>query len=499
MKRFFTILAMVAGSAAAFAALKAPVLTYPGNGSVVVDVNVRVIWNPALGGTVSGYEAQVSVDSLFTSPINLVVFGTSGKSSELDYNTKYYWRVRAKGSSGNFSPWSKEWSFTTFNDQFSGASPLTSGTAPQVTLRIDTIPGTADYVFQWDTDTLLGSPASGMSSHDASNFDAGKVKFTVKDLTFGQTYFWRVKVQHAKDASAWSATYSFTVSDVIQYGSQPDDNEVNVDPATLLTAVNTAGVNEYRFLIDDSPTFDPNSNYYSLITAYDKDFKGEIQVYTALLGFNKTFYWKIQGVNNAGASNWSSPRSMTTVKQVTLKNPVDGKIDFYTKDAVLEWEKIKGVEFYEVQYDTNGNFSTATTLMAEGESTTKVTVSFKHTAAPYHWRVRAMHTKDTSAWSSVFSFTTKPTGIEDYRVLSNTEIYPNPAHNVLYIEFNPRTEGFLNVELYNIVGEKVAFKTYNVGSGNQKIDYDISRYESGVYMMTLDFNGERVTRRVIIK
>jgi hypothetical protein len=498
MKKLYTLTACLLGFTAIWAQLKAPVLNYPGTGSGIVDVNVRMDWNPSLGGTVASYEAQIDISPTFTNPVNLNTLGTSAKTNELDYNQLYYWRVRAKGSNGLYSPWSLVWSFTTFFNEFSGLTPNAAVVNPQITLKWDTLSGTTLYTFEYGPDSLFATSTTGTISHLPANFDAGKVKVNVSNLVFGQKYFWKVRAAHNQDQSGWSDVKRFTVISSVELLT-PSDSIINVNPRRQLKCKNTPGVNEYRFMIDNSLTFDPNSNYYSLISVLDKDFKNDISVFVERLGFGQTFFWRVQGVNNNGASSWSEARAMFTLDEVTLSKPTDGAVGVQTKDAELSWKKVDGAESYQLYYDTDNTFSNPTKIIALGDTLNKVILNLTQWAVPYHWKVRAIHSKDTSNWSQVFSFSTKPTGLESPSQNYLMDIYPNPAKDVVFIDLKSKGGGNVKVELYNIVGKKVEQVNYMVSSSNQQLKFDVSGFEGGVYMMLLEFNGERTTRRLIIK
>ena len=86
-----------------------------------------------------------------------------------------------------------------------------------------------------------------------------------------------------------------------------------------------------------------------------------------------------------------------------LSTPINGT------QAVLSgkmtWQNVTGVEKYHIQIDTVGNFSKPMTDLFITKQNSYDYVGYKETTK-YYWRVRASNTKDTSAWSNIFSFTT---------------------------------------------------------------------------------------------
>src|SRR5690606_22993619 len=62
----------------------------------------------------ASYQLQVSLEETFPSTVfeQAGITATSATVTGLDFNTLYYWRVRATNTSGD-SEWSETWNFTT--------------------------------------------------------------------------------------------------------------------------------------------------------------------------------------------------------------------------------------------------------------------------------------------------------------------------------------------------------------------------------------------------
>jgi len=88
-----------------------PVLSQPANNSAAVTVPVVFLWNK--NSAANKYYIQVALDSLFTNIIDSTsVTDTTIIFNNLNYNSKYYWRVN---SANNYASgaYSSVWSFTT--------------------------------------------------------------------------------------------------------------------------------------------------------------------------------------------------------------------------------------------------------------------------------------------------------------------------------------------------------------------------------------------------
>jgi hypothetical protein len=82
-------------------------------------------------------------------------------------------------------------------------------------------------------------------------------------------------------------------------------------------------------------------------------------------------------------------------------------------------------------------------------------------------------------------------GIEPH-VLSNVEVYPNPAHSLLYI----KGEEMSQIMIYNADGQLVYSTTEPV---NNLHSVDVSRYATGNYFVKIVFgNKQTLTKKVIV-
>ena len=77
-------------------------------------------------------------------------------------------------------------------------------------------------------------------------------------------------------------------------------------------------------------------------------------------------------------------------------------------------------------------------------------------------------------------------------LLNNTKIYPIPANNNLTV--NSEKE-ITSVELFNIVGAKIA--NYAVNANNTNIN--VNNIKAGVYFLKVNFAENSIMQKVIIK
>ncbi|MEW5938340.1 MAG: glycoside hydrolase domain-containing protein [Chloroflexota bacterium] len=109
--------------------------------------------------------------------------------------------------------------------------------------------------------------------------------------------------------------------------------------------------------------------------------------------------------SNAGAATTSACSSTPTV---TLVSPIDG-VRVNSLQPTFTWEAISGTSYYQLQISNSSSFSTLAintrTYTATYKPTTKLLAN-----KLYYWRVRAIGTYGTTAWSSSFFTTPNPPG-----------------------------------------------------------------------------------------
>jgi hypothetical protein len=131
---------------------------------------------------------------------------------------------------------------------------------------------------------------------------------------------------------------------------------------------------------------------------------------TITLSGSTTYYWRVDAKNALGTSPWSSAWSFTTTTggpSVPLPtSPSNGATDANPGLLWLIWEGgPSGAISYHVQLSTSNTFAT-TVLDSAAVTANSVPVSGLAINTTYYWRVNVTTSAGTSAWSTVFSFTT---------------------------------------------------------------------------------------------
>jgi len=187
--------------------LPPPVLISPQSNSLNVPLPVTLVWHRAPGA--AKYILEVSTSVLFSS----IAFADSSVTdtvkvmSQLQSNTKYYWRLTSIAGSTASSN-SAIWNFTTMAGLPQAPSliaPQNNATGiPTTTLFLwNSVTSALKYRFQVSTDSLF----SVIFINDSTLTDTMKIVMTLAPNT---KYYWRVNAANISGSGNWSVVYNFT-------------------------------------------------------------------------------------------------------------------------------------------------------------------------------------------------------------------------------------------------------------------------------------------------
>ena len=77
--------------------------------------------------------------------------------------------------------------------------------------------------------------------------------------------------------------------------------------------------------------------------------------------------------------------------------------------------------------------------------------------------------------------------------------YPNPFNPSTIIKYSIPRYGFVNISVYNIVGEKIAnLVNQNMAAGSYEVLFDASRYSSGIYFYSMESENYSSFKKMIL-
>ena len=184
-----------------------PNLIKPVNSEINVTISPSFVWEKQ--GIEDSFQLQISLDESFLS----VFIDSSGITRDsitlyqFNFNTTYYWRVKAFNSLG-VSPWSHVFRFTTFLPVPSPPVPLYP---PDLSFEVETflelsweISEFADtYHLQVAEDSLFS-----IIIFDSDNLTLTSI--TLNSIFPNTTYYWRVKASNKSGESDWCDQCSFS-------------------------------------------------------------------------------------------------------------------------------------------------------------------------------------------------------------------------------------------------------------------------------------------------
>ena len=93
---------------------------------------------------------------------------------------------------------------------------------------------------------------------------------------------------------------------------------------------------------------------------------------------------------------------------------------------------------------------------------------------------------------------TSITGINDNENGLEARFYPNPSNEATFIKVNVPVASKVNLEVYNIMGQRVGFQNFGTQNGAQTFKFDTSDLTNGVYLFNLTVGDKKVTRKVSV-
>jgi len=319
--------------------LVAPTLCLPANHSRSLTQWPQFVWNRINPGTdaLISYRFQVATESLFNSPVinTRLAETTYAATAPLDYG-KHYWRVMAKDTAGNISPYSTVFDVT--------VEPLPAPTlclpanhSRSLTQRPQFVwnrvnPGTdalVSYRFQVATESLFNSPI---------------INTTLAETTYAATapldygsHYWRVMAKDtAGNISPYSAVFDVTVEPLpVPILRLPADHSwtLNRTPEFIWDRVDpgNGALIDYRLQVaTDSLFTSPLVNTVLAETTYTPFLP---------LDFGR-HYWRVMARDTAGNTGPYCPRwdfTVTEAATVGLTTPNGGEVWLAGSSHDITW------------------------------------------------------------------------------------------------------------------------------------------------------------------
>ncbi len=83
--------------------------------------------------------------------------------------------------------------------------------------------------------------------------------------------------------------------------------------------------------------------------------------------------------------------------------------------------------------------------------------------------------------------------------LNYLTLYPNPAKEILQVEFNHSTAKKLQLQIFNTLGQKVAERPSQIYQGNQQLSFDVRSLKAGIYFLNFSSSKGIESRRFVVQ
>ena len=172
----------------------------------------------------------------------------------------------------------------------------------------------------------------------------------------------------------------------------------------------------------------------------------------------------------------------------------------FTRVQVL-WDAVVDASRYTVQYRRAGDTNWRTT----STSRTRKTLRRLNTGTTYEYRLRSRCIEGWTDYSEIRTFTTLsgrvPAGVvlQEYEEITLNRLFPNPAADVLKVDYNLEIEGEVEVIVYDMLGRQVIYQKAYQEDGIQKTTLDVSSLQGGTHIIQIRTEEEMVVKKFIKK
>jgi hypothetical protein len=190
--------------------IEVPVLLSPADNSILNDLNVILTWRRI--NTASDYYLDLATDPAFNNILvnNFTTTEINFSANNLEFDTKYFWRVRAKVNN-NLTDNSDVWSFEIKNNVSLPSSVILTSPENGAT-NIDT----NSIKLTWNASENADSYAVEVSYNEDftpalfNEISILETEFTLNELESNKKHYWRVKALNNDGESEFSPIWAFT-------------------------------------------------------------------------------------------------------------------------------------------------------------------------------------------------------------------------------------------------------------------------------------------------
>ena len=208
--------------------------------------------------------------------------------------------------------------------------------------------------------------------------------------------------------------------------------------------------------------------------------------YVELAALNNFSYWTLADLNNPVPVELTSFNANVVNNVVNLTWTTATELNNSGWDVERKSISVKNDQWIKVGF-----------VKGSGSSTEAKNYLFKDenvTSGKYSYRLKQIDFDGSVSYS--FNTEISITGPDKFELYQN---YPNPFNPETVIKFEIPTSSFVNLSVYNLIGEKVAtLKNENVEQGSHSIKFSGSNLPSGVYIYRLTAGNTNITKKMTL-
>lgn len=211
-------------------------------------------------------------------------------------------------------------------------------------------------------------------------------------------YYWRVAAVNGGFMSSYTAANNFTTAGgaatVVPTVLVPANKATNQPALLTLKVGKTTAASRYQWQVSTLPSF---TTFFTNDSTADTTYAGQ---FTG----GQTFYLRVRGMNDLGASAFSAIDTftiMTLPARTTLVAPANSAINVISDSLVFVWRLVPAAATYNLQVSTVN-----TTNIYTGLTDTTYMVRGLAKLTNYTWKVEAINAGGTSYYTGSFGFTT---------------------------------------------------------------------------------------------
>jgi hypothetical protein len=444
----------------------------PANGTVDVSINLaQLSWDNGAGA--SQMELWFGEAGSMTLVHDGALITSWSVPGPLVYNTAYNWRV--KGRNDTCTVAGPVWAFTTEQDP---------------NLVIDTVKVYPQSLAYW-TGTTDGSSKTDNSEVRGLNSEDGWLMFDISSIpdeaTINQVTFYGYV--NSTYWPYWSAT------------PLPGLNPLTATASELksVTEANSGNGTAYTYQ-NESSSYTPGWHNYLLESWTNTDFQAALVQDWFAMGMdsrdNSTSYW----INWDGWNQTNLPYLEVIFEYVVPVELTSFAASVNEGNVTLKWTTATETnnQGFELQRQSGSNeFQKVSYVPGYGTTTEAKSYSYvdeKMNSGNYSYRLKQVNYDGSYEYSEVVAV--EVTTPIEYALAQN---YPNPFNPGTIISYSIPQNGLVTLEVYNLLGEKVASLINEVKeAGRYEVKFDASKLASGIYVYSLKSGSFNSVKKMLL-